>query len=45
LELMERKRSNLCVSADATRAADILRLAQECGPYICMFKVKLCSVC
>lgn len=36
--LMEQKKSNLCVSADLTSAADILKLADLVGPYIVMLK-------
>ncbi|KAG8537041.1 hypothetical protein GDO81_025176 [Engystomops pustulosus] len=38
LLLMEKKRSNLCVSADVTDAAELLRLAAELGPSICLLK-------
>ncbi|KAM5152479.1 uridine 5'-monophosphate synthase [Mantella aurantiaca] len=38
LATMEKKRSNLCVSADVTDSASLLRLAAELGPSICMLK-------
>lgn len=37
--LMEAKRSNLCLAADLTKATDILNLAAEVGPYICLLKL------
>ena len=37
-KLMERKESNLCVSADLVRTKDILKLAQIVGPHIVMLK-------
>lgn len=36
--LMEEKQTNLCVSADFTNAPDILKVAEETGPYICILK-------
>ena len=39
LRLMERKRSNLSVAADLTRKSDLLALADQVGPYICLLKV------
>ena len=36
--LMERKSSNLCVAADVTSAAELLRLAESVGPHICLLK-------
>ncbi|KAM4026460.1 LOW QUALITY PROTEIN: uridine 5'-monophosphate synthase [Anomaloglossus baeobatrachus] len=38
LRLMEKKKSNLCVSADVTDSAELLRVAAELGPSICMLK-------
>ncbi|XP_061091966.1 uridine 5'-monophosphate synthase isoform X1 [Conger conger] len=38
LRLMEEKSSNLCVSADVTESAELLRLADELGPLICVLK-------
>ncbi|XP_044150096.1 uridine 5'-monophosphate synthase-like [Bufo gargarizans] len=38
LRLMEKKQSNLCVSADLTDCAELLQLAEELGPSICMLK-------
>lgn len=36
--IMEEKRSNLCVSADVTRCAELLRLADALGPAACVLK-------
>ncbi|XP_073408034.1 uridine 5'-monophosphate synthase [Dendrobates tinctorius] len=38
LHLMEKKQSNLCVSADVMDSAELLQLAAELGPSICMLK-------
>ncbi|OTF82635.1 Phosphoribosyl transferase domain containing protein [Euroglyphus maynei] len=37
-ELMAKKRSNLCVSADLTDCQSILKLADQAGPHIVMLK-------
>nr|ASV62981.1 orotidine 5'-phosphate decarboxylase [Flammulina velutipes] len=38
LETMERKKSNLAVSVDVTKAADFLAIIQAVAPYVCMIK-------
>ncbi|CAH2304989.1 uridine 5 -monophosphate synthase [Pelobates cultripes] len=38
LTIMEKKKSNLCVSADVTCSAELLQLATELGPSVCMLK-------
>lgn len=38
LQIMEEKRSNLCVSADVTSSEELLQLADSLGPGICMLK-------
>ena len=38
LRLMEAKRSNLCLSADVSDKATLLRLADSCGPHIVALK-------
>lgn len=37
-ELMERKKSNLCLAADVTSAENLLKLAKTIGPHIAVFK-------
>ena len=37
-EIMERKKSNLCVAADVTSGKELVRLAEKLGPYICCLK-------
>lgn len=39
LELMERKQTNLAVSIDVVKSEELLRIADEAGPYICIVKV------
>jgi orotidine-5'-phosphate decarboxylase len=38
LQLLERKKSNLCIAADLVKAQDLLDLAEKCGPYIAILK-------
>ncbi|KAJ3192700.1 orotidine 5'-phosphate decarboxylase [Irineochytrium annulatum] len=38
LKLMDRKQTNLCLSADVTSCASLLRLADLTGPHICLLK-------
>lgn len=41
LQLIDEKKSNLALSADVTRADDLLRLADELGPEICVLKTHI----
>ena len=40
LNLMERKKSNLCVAADLCSAKELLALVEKIGPEICLLKVR-----
>lgn len=44
LETAERKRSNLCVSVDVTKKADLLRVVDAVGPDVCLIKVRMHSI-
>jgi len=41
LELMDRKRSNLCVSVDVTKKASLLRIVDASGPSVCLVKTHI----
>jgi len=41
LQLMADKQTNLCLSADVTSTAQLLALARQCGPHICLLKTHL----
>uniref|UniRef100_A0A1B0A7K6 Uridine 5'-monophosphate synthase n=1 Tax=Glossina pallidipes TaxID=7398 RepID=A0A1B0A7K6_GLOPL len=36
--LMTTKETNLCLAADLTKCAQVLEVADKCGPYICLLK-------
>lgn len=39
LETMERKQSNLCVSVDVTKKADLLAVVRAVAGFVCLVKV------
>jgi orotidine-5'-phosphate decarboxylase len=39
LEIMDRKKTNLCVSVDVTTKAELLRIVKAVGPSVCSVKV------
>jgi len=41
LELMERKKSNLSVAADVLSKAELIKIADNLGPYICLLKTHI----
>ncbi|KAG8937117.1 orotidine 5'-phosphate decarboxylase [Tulasnella sp. 418] len=41
LELMERKRTNLCVSVDVTKKESLLRIVDAAGPSVCLVKTHI----
>ena len=43
LETMERKKTNLAVSADVTKTEDLLAIIDVVSPYVCLIKVKSLS--
>jgi len=45
LQTIERKKSNLAVSVDVTSSAEFLNIIDCVGPYVCVVKVSLCTLC
>ena len=41
LETVARKQTNLCVSVDVTRKADLLAVVEGVAPYVCLIKTCL----
>lgn len=41
LNIMEMKKTNLCLAADVTKAEEILNLVESVGPYICLLKTHI----
>ena len=39
LEVMDRKKTNLCVSVDVTTTQEVLDIVKAVGPSVCMVKV------
>lgn len=44
LEIMARKKTNLCVSVDVTTKASLLRIVDAAGPSVCVVKVRSCAL-
>lgn len=44
LDTIVRKQSNLCVSVDVTRKADLLDIVDAVGPYVALIKVRAVGV-
>ncbi|XP_017772254.1 PREDICTED: uridine 5'-monophosphate synthase [Nicrophorus vespilloides] len=40
-KIMSEKKTNLCIAADLTDAAEILNLAEAVGPHVCLFKTHI----
>ncbi|KAK5641421.1 hypothetical protein RI129_009968 [Pyrocoelia pectoralis] len=40
-KIMSEKRTNLCVAADVTKSDELISLANQTGPYICLFKTHI----
>lgn len=41
LRLMDAKQTNLCIAADVTTKTELLKIANELGPEICLFKTHI----
>lgn len=44
-EIMDRKKTNLCVSVDVTKSADVLEVVRRVAPSVCMVKVSTSGIC
>lgn len=42
LELVDRKKTNLCISLDLVDREQFLKMADALGPYVCLVKVGVC---
>lgn len=42
--IMDQKKSNLCVAADLTKTSEILNLVEKIGPYICVLKTHIDAI-
>lgn len=40
-QIMVKKQTNLCIAADVTKSADLISLANQTGPHICLFKTHI----
>lgn len=41
MDIMSTKQTNLCLAADLTNATDLLNLAEQVGPHICILKTHI----
>lgn len=41
LKIISDKKTNLCLAADVTKSADLINLAKQTGPYICLLKTHI----
>ena len=42
LDVIDRKKSNLCVSVDVTKVHDFMEIIDVVGPYVSLVKVQIC---
>lgn len=41
LKIISDKQTNLCLAADVTKSADLIKLAEQVGPHICLLKTHI----